>query len=153
VWSRLRLSGELSAQGITTINTVAPRFFPDTGFFGGGVPEERRRVVVEQRRAWPGWAGRRTDLGFDHQKVGRASRGMVRLHRTAVVVDRGGGMCRNSVRLEGCGTLILTRLSTHEEADKSTLCVVCSSMSQKGTFLRQERKDIRSHRTKLYTCI
>lgn len=60
VWSRRRLSSELSAQGITTINTVTPSFFPDTGFFGGGVPEQWRRVIVEQRRPWPGWDGRRT---------------------------------------------------------------------------------------------
>lgn len=41
------LARELSPQGIT-VNAIAPGFFPETGFFGGAVSDERIRTVVGQ---------------------------------------------------------------------------------------------------------
>ena len=53
------LARELTPDGITA-NAIAPGFVPETGFFGGAVPEERTNAIVEQTPA--GRPGRPEDV-------------------------------------------------------------------------------------------
>ncbi|MGK5628980.1 SDR family NAD(P)-dependent oxidoreductase [Streptomyces sp. URMC 123] len=78
------LARELGPRGIT-VNAVAPGYVEDTGFFGDGLPEERRRALIGETLT--GRAGTPGDVAETlHWLASPAA-----AHITAQVIDVNGG--------------------------------------------------------------
>ncbi|WP_351228418.1 SDR family oxidoreductase [Streptomyces sp. NPDC002133] len=78
------LARQLGTRGIT-VNLVAPGFVEETGFFGGGLPDERRKALVAETAT--GRAGHPGDVAQTLRWLASPAAG----HVTAQVIQVNGG--------------------------------------------------------------